>query len=144
MQPGESTERLQSNTARLCKEREVGKGDGEESQLRADEECEVQRREWTESDSKQGGRKKRSTHLGWKIVEASEGRERERERISSQCTQTSPPPEEGHQLSPRTPLNKVPYPALFWANNLLCSLLTKYEGGFDRGTKIQYFPPPNI
>lgn len=43
-------------------------------------------------------------------------------------------------LSLRTPLNKVSYPALFWANNLLCSLLTKYEGTLTGGQKFNIFP----
>lgn len=62
--------------------------------------------------------------------------ERARERISAYCTQGSPPREEGHPLPVRTPWNKVPEPALLWANNLFCSLLTKYEGTLTRGQKF--------
>lgn len=50
MQPGESTERLQSNTARLCKERELSRRDGEKSQLRDQQEREAER-----ADREQGG-----------------------------------------------------------------------------------------
>ena len=95
-------------------------------------------REREKERGRMGGRERESVREG--------GRKREQgaSHGSAVYTAASLAVEKGHLLPPRTSLNKVPYPCTFLSKQPpLRSLLTKYED-FDRGTKIQYFPPPNI